>query len=106
MEPYYYTELPGIIPTPFPGDEKTAGPPIIMNPRVLIEHSIFDFRIVAYRADLTDGRRVFRTEARFTERMLKDANGFFLSFLNNKYYWTLTNPVTANDTFVHEWGPL
>lgn len=103
---YFYTTLPAIIPTPFPGDAKTAGPPIITNPRVLMEHQLFDLRIKTDRADLKDGRRVFRTEDRWLERMQKDAVGYFIELMKVRYYWTATNPVTENDGFFHEWGPL
>ena len=106
MPTYYYTQIPGIIPAPFPGDAKTAGPPIITNPRVLLEHQVFDLRIITYRADLIDGRRVLRTEDRFLERMQKDADGYFIEVMKVKYYWTATNPVTDNDGFIHEWGPM
>jgi hypothetical protein len=104
---YYYTTIPGIIPAPFPGDAKTPGPPIIANPRVLMEHQLMDFKIVAYRADLTDLRRVFRILPRFLERIpLKDPTGHYIELMKVKYYWVETNPVTENDTFVNRWGPL
>jgi hypothetical protein len=104
---YYYTEIPGIIPTPFPGDARTAGPAIITNPRVLMEHQLMDFKVTAYRADLVDGRRVFRILARFLERIpLKDVNGHYIELMKVKYYWTATNPVTENDAYLNRWGPL
>lgn len=103
---YYYTTIPAIIPAPFPGDAVKAGPPIITNPRVLMEHQLFDLKIVSYRADLEDGRRVFRTDDRFLERMRKDAGGYFIELMKVKYYFTATNPVSDQDAFFHEWGPL
>lgn len=103
---YFYTSLPNIFPVPFPGDAVVAGPPVILNPRVLLEHAIFDRKIRAQRADLLDGRRVFRVEQKFLERMQKDAHGYYISIANVKYYWTASNPVLPSDGFFHEWNPL
>jgi hypothetical protein len=103
---WHYTTLPAIIPAPFPGDAKTPGPAIIQSPRVLMEHVLFDRKIKTERADLVDGRRVFRTRTENLWLMQKDANGYFVSFANQKYYWTPTNPVTESDAFLRKWGPL
>lgn len=103
---YYYTTLPGIIPAPFPGDAKTAGPPVIFSKRVLMEHVLKDFRITAERADLEDRRRIFRVEDRYIDRMQKDGTGYFLAFNNQKFYFVPTDPITPADTFIREWGPL
>lgn len=103
---YYFTTILGIIPTPPPGDAKTAGPPIITNPRVLMEHQLMDLKIVTYRADLVDGRRVFRTDEKYLERMRHDAGGYFIELMKVKYYWSAQDPVTDQDAFFHEWGPL
>lgn len=106
MPTYFYTALPGIIPAPFPGDAKTPGPAIITNPRLLMEHQLKDLKIVSYRALLVDGRIVFRTDDMWIERMRKDVDGYFIEVMNVKYYFTTTNPVTDQDAFFHEWGPL
>jgi hypothetical protein len=103
---HYYTEVPGVIPHPFPGDAKTSGPAIVTSPRVLMEHQLMDLRVVAYRALPLDGRVVFRIEDRFLTRIpWKDPIGYFIEIMKVKYYWSPTNPVT-DGVFFHEWGPL
>lgn len=106
MPKYHYTTLPAIIPAPFPGDAKTAGPPIITSPRVLLEHALFDLKIRTERADLVDGRRVFRTRTENLWLMQKDATGYFVATGAKNYYWTPTNPVAETDAFLRRWGPL
>ena len=103
---FYYTVILPVIPAPDPGDASKAGPPVITSPRVLMEHYLFDMRIRAERADLTDGRRVFRVEDRWLDRMQHDALGFFVSFAKLKFYWVPVDPVTVNDTYERYWGPL
>lgn len=106
VDGFFYAVVPGIIPTPFPGDAVFAGPPVIMSPRVLMEHQLKDRKIVGYRSDLTDGRRIFRVEERFLDKLQKDPLGYYVEIIKVKYYFKANNPVTANDTFFHEWGPL
>lgn len=103
---YYYTVLPNIFPVPFPGDAVIPGPPVINNPRVLLEHAIFDRKIRAERVDLLDGRRVFRTLPFFLQRMQKDAIGYFIGIAKWKFYFTAANPVAPADGFFHDWNPL
>lgn len=105
MDPYFYTQLLGAIPAPFPGDAKTAGPPVIMSDRILMEHALKDRRIVAERADLEDGRRVFRVETRYLWLMQKDGTGYYVPFGKKKYYWTEANPISEAE-FIREWVTL
>lgn len=106
MAKYYYTSLAAIIPTPFPGDQKTPGPPVFNSPRIQLEHVLSDLKIRAERADLVDGRRILRTLTENLWLMQKDATGYYVGFGKSKYYWTETNPITDADAYLRKWVAL
>lgn len=93
---YYYATVPGVFPVPDP----QTGPTIVSSTRLLMEHALYDLRVPTERLDLSDGRRVFRTESRYVERLPKDQHGRLIRFGDTKIYWTAENPVG----FVsHDW---
>ncbi len=106
FEAVYYTEIPAIIPTPFPGDAVTPGPATSTSHRLLMDHALYNFKIFGERADLIDGRRIYRIQDRFFWLLPKDAVSSYIEFAKTKYRWTATNPVTENDAYLHEWGPV
>ena len=112
--PWWYVECPPDIPAPSVVD----GPPIITRERVLVEHSLVDLRAPAERADLLDGRRVYRLREYFLWLMPKDQNGRFVwagvakapspmgTPTPKRLYWSSTSPISGNDVVVRDWVRL
>lgn len=114
LGPWWYVQTPPDIPAPSVED----GPPIVTRERVLVEHALVDLRVPVERADLMDGRRVYRIREYFLWRLPKDQTGRFVwaGVLKapsptgtpqvKKLYWSSTNPVTSNDVVVRNWVQL
>lgn len=112
--PWWYVQLPPDIPAPSVLD----GPPIITRERILAEHAIVDLRAPAERADLMDGRRVYRLREYFLWLMPKDQTGRFVwagvektstptgTPRTKKLYWSSTSPITGNDVIIRDWVRL
>lgn len=112
--PFFYIQLLPPIPAPN-GSSYFTSTPIVSSPRVIIEHAIMDLRAPAQRADLADGRRVYRLSKQFLWTMNKDQIGYYVYAGVNKaptkygtpmmerLYWSPVNPITGNDTIVRDW---
>jgi hypothetical protein len=109
--PFWYLVVPYVKTVPV-----ELQPIIITSQRLLVEHSLVGLKAGAERADLADGRRVYRTAEVNLAKMPKDQYGFWIwsgvkaspqgptgTPTVNKMYWTPTSPITTADAIVRDW---
>jgi hypothetical protein len=114
LGPWFYVQCPPDIPAPKVED----GPPIVTRERVLVEHALVDLRAPVERADLMDGRRIYRLREYFLWLMPKDQHGSYVwagvlkapspmgTPQPKKLYWSSTSPITSDDVVVRDWLKL